>query len=77
MLPIYLVAVIVSGDDGWRMLVALNTLERKNSFVEFLKEDLDALTEGDWFVVASVSAGASAYTRAHDLGANTFMLEES
>lgn len=74
MLPIYLVAVIAKGNDGWRVLITLPTSKNKATFIRYLVNDLDASTEGDWYVVASNIAGDAAVKRAVELGASHYSL---
>lgn len=74
MLPTQLVPIIVKGDDGWRMLVALRTSQNKSTFINYLKEDLNASTDGDWYVVATNRAGDAAAQRVRELGGNFFSL---
>ena len=74
MLPIYLVAVIVEGNDGWRVLVALPSSQVKETLLHFLKDELDASTDGDWYVVATVAAGNAVIEKGNELGGHSFGL---
>ena len=76
MLPTQLVAVNVAGDDSWRMIDAFWTSENKETFIRYLVEDLDASTNGDWYIVASDNAGNAAIERVRDLGGDVFSLNQ-